>query len=188
MKIQEFKQQSDCEQLLTAPRKSDLDIYCVVQEQWTIWQSLFPAYIKCSWQIPKTSRSLKSHSQVAFSKYCSRLRKPFICFLFFFKYKVSYVLQQIYFECIQETRKATKKQIKVWAFYLLNGYIRPYHLFNIWEKHIAKVLCCFYRKLSWQIVNGTHQNPRAFHTERENMALLNYFALVPERHHLSQVL
>lgn len=62
-----------------------------------------------------------------------------------------------------------------------------YHLFNIREKHIPKVLCCFYRKLSWQIVNGTHQNPWAFNTEREKTALLNYF-LAPERHHLSEVL
>lgn len=63
-------------------------------------------------------------------------------------------------------------------FYLLVAYIRSYHFFNIWEKHVTKVFCCFYRKLCWQIINGTHQNTRAFNTERENTAPLNNFSFI----------
>lgn len=47
-------------------------------------------------------------------------------------------------------------------------YQSTYHFFNIRVKHVSKVFCRFNWKLCWQIVNGTHQNPRAFHTRRIN--------------------
>lgn len=73
------------------------------------------------------------------------------------------------------------------SFYLLIAYIRSYHLFNIWEKHVTKVFCCFYRKLCWQIINGTHQNTRAFNAERENTAPLNNFSFILVISHLSKL-
>lgn len=48
------------------------------------------------------------------------------------------------------------------------SYQPPYHFFNIRVKHVSKIFRSLNWKLCWQIVNGTHQNPRAFNTRRSN--------------------
>lgn len=48
-------------------------------------------------------------------------------------------------------------------------YQSAYHFFNIRVKHVSKVFGRFDWKLCRQIVNGAHQNPRAFDARRSNV-------------------